>query len=411
MIKCFFNGDYKHAYSCEYEYIDDSVLLKVEYDIQSNEAEEVAPGIRIFTENNEFKNRDIVVLDISDNNYFLMKDARFVGYKSWDIFNSYETRFKSEFILINKEVNNLIDLDTKISKIKILSKTLNRVIGNPSLVEHYSNEELKITLNRNIKRNRLDINTNNIKSISLSDDWNHLHRFKEGTVNINVEGCIELDLINTIDYKDVLSYLNELMIYMQLYIPDSFVIDKVYVSINNIDYEFKCPFPSVKIRNTIEASVKVNILDFLGNCYKRIPYRNNDEIRNLFYILVRPSISLEDNFLMCYKFIDFYYGVRSVKHPIKESLINNYNGTIEDIDTYAQEIVDLRNHYVHDCYYIKDERIEVLDKRNKKVKKVIENVNTEWIFDRVKVLFKVCIDITFKNLLKYDDYRYKKEYL
>lgn len=114
---------------------------------------------------------------------------------------------------------------------------------------------------------------------------------------------------------------------------------------------------------------------------------------------------------MCYKFIDFYYNARSIKYPIKESLINNYKGTIKDIDTYAQEIVDLRNHYVHDCYYIKDEKIEALDKRNKKVKRVIENVNTEWIFNRVKVLFKVCIDITFKELLNYDDYRYKKEYL
>lgn len=412
MIKCFLGNDYKNCYSCEYEYQNGGILLRVDYDIEENELDEASPGVKLVSVDTNYDNRDIVVLDVSNKKYFLLKNARCNGYTQWDLLNSCETRFYSKFALFNKVPENLFNLDVKISQIKIISKTFNKIIGNPSLSEERSNDGLNIKLDRNIKRNTINIDSNNIKSISLSDDWNHLHSYIDGTININVQGCLQIELINPIDYTDIQSYLNELMIYMQLYVADSFVIDEVLVNINGKDYQIKCPFPTVKHRSRIEGSLNVDILDFLGNCYKKIPYRNNDEIRNLFYILVRISESLEDNFLICYKFIDFYYEGLGINHPIEEAILKDYdNKSIDNTNKYAQEIVDVRNHFVHDCYYVRDEKIEVKHRVTKKVIRTVEGVNPEWIFERTKVLFKASINIVFKRMLGYEEYTYPKEYI
>lgn len=153
-------------------------------------------------------------------------------------------------------------------------------------------------------------------------------------------------------------------------------------------------------------------MEFLKKCYELIPYRNSKtEIRNIPYIIMKTSRSVEDNFLMFYRFIECYYKKQQINnirknfvtYSIKEHYMEKHNLTNEEIERYAQEIICLRNHYVHSGYYIKNLCLRVsFDKINKKRNPkdyTVDNADVHWIYERTKLLYEIAVDIIFKNLL------------
>lgn len=165
----------------------------------------------------------------------------------------------------------------------------------------------------------------------------------------------------------------------------------------------------------------MDLLEFLKNCYLTIPYRKSKaEFRNIPYIVMKTSRSVEDNFLMFYRFIECYYkrqqipGIRNkfVKYSIEQHYAIKKELEKEEIENYAQEIISLRNHYVHSGYYIKNSCLRVsFDKINgKKNPKdyTVKDVDVNWIYERTKMLYDMVIDIIFNNILGYSDYRFEK---
>ena len=39
-----------------------------------------------------------------------------------------------------------------------------------------------------------------------------------------------------------------------------------------------------------------------------------------------------------------------------------------------------------------------------------ENVNVEWIYYRTKILYEIVIDIIFRNMLNYENYKFNKHF-
>ena len=171
----------------------------------------------------------------------------------------------------------------------------------------------------------------------------------------------------------------------------------------------------------VDNSVKENLLQFLFKCYTQIPYRNsNNEIRNIPFIILNTSRNIEDNFLMFYRFIECYYKQQPIK-DIKSSFIrysieNNYKykGKNLNLENLEREIICLRNHYVHNGYHIPNQKLyisfsKIGEKANPKNYSA-ENVDFQWIYERTKILYKIVIDIIFRNMLQYDNYEFDKHF-
>ena len=165
------------------------------------------------------------------------------------------------------------------------------------------------------------------------------------------------------------------------------------------------------------------MLDFLYKCYTKIPYRDGkSEIRNLPYIILNTSRNLEDNFLMFYRFIECYYKQQPIENIkktfIEFSIKNNYRNLNKsneaEIENLVYEIVSLRNHYVHEGYFINNKKLyisfpkigEMVNTKNH----IVENIDWKWIYDRTKILYEIVIDIIFRDMLGYEKYKFYKHF-
>lgn len=427
MPVCYFNQDYENKYRCEYSITDDDFNVEVEYDI--HEEIPYIDGVKCFTTNTEYDNRDILIVDYDNKKNYLLKNAFYLS--GTTILGTPDknsiTIFQSNVYFSHTNAHKLTELKIKpkISKIKIYSKIINYLIGYPNLEEINTDEFYSINLSRGKKEIIKSINKKNIKNLILGDSWKTTFNRKDHNISINFDGYLEIQFSKRVDYDKISSYINELITFMQIYIPNKFLIDKLDVEIDKTYFKFSTYSNQViyKERN-INPSISTPLIEFLEICYKNIPYRDSgSKFRNIPYIVNSTTKSLEDNFLMFYKFIECYY--KKGSNSIIKGLTDHYSSietlikdefleqeTLEDfldksklnefLEQTALEIVKLRNHYVHSGYYIRNNCLKI------KKGKTISNINIQWIFLRTRLLYLVAIDIIFKEMLDFDKYNYKK---
>ena len=426
MAVCYFNDKYDEKYDCQYEVKKDGIEIVVNYDIDDEIP--AINGVRTFGINTEFKKRDILIIDYQTKMNYLLKNAYYCGHS--EVLGTpdggYKTRFFSRFYFWDKNYEKLCGLQNgnNIKKIRIYSNIINELIGYPSLYKEENKNEYIIKLRRDTSKQRVEVNLNNIKSIEISDDWTSEHKRKSNEIDIKLNGYIEIEMDNCINYEDIYNYVQELIIYFQLLKPCKFNINKIVVEIEKLYYGFCLPINEMNYKNSyVEKSVTNDVLEFLLNCYSSIPYRNSkNEIRNIPYIILETSRNLEDNFLMFYRFIECYYKQQPIKDIkttfIKYSIENNYKkvNQIEEniIENIVYEIISLRNHYVHEGYYIKDKKLyiafpKVNGKANPK-NYIAKNVDVDWIYEKTKILYEIVVDIIFRKMLNYDNYKFNKHF-
>lgn len=423
MAVCYFDEKYDKKYDCQYEVKDDGIEVIVNYDIMDEIP--AINGVRTYGSDTKFKNRDILIIDNQTRMNYLLKEAYFWGHSA--VLGTpdygYKTKFFASFYFKNNSYEKICNIQNNksIKKIKIYSNVINEFIGYPSLTQEETDNEYVIKLKRDTIKQKSIINTNNINYLELSDDWNSNHIRKENKIDIKLNGYIEIGLDECINYKDIHDYVYELTMYFQLLKPCKFNINKIMVEINNFFYEVWLPNNELKYKNSyVDNSVNENVLDFLFKCYTAIPYRNSkNEMRNIPYIILETSRNIEDNFLMFYRFIECYYKQQSITDIqtkfIEHSIENNYKDKIEDnIENLVQEIICLRNHYVHKGYYIPDEKLYIsfpkIEKHVNPKNYVAENIDFEWLYKRTKILYEIVIDIIFKNMLNYENYKFDKHF-
>lgn len=420
MSVCYFNKDYTQEYRCEYDIVDDGILVNVEYDIYS----EIEPinNIIVVGASTEFKTRDILILDSNNKYNYLLKDAYYVGsssvYARSDCVT--KTKFKANLCLRNKDWESIAELPEtpKISKLYIYSKSLTNHIHCSGIREEISEKEINIILQRYPEKEIVAIGKNNIRNLSFYDYWSLKTNDDGHKYTIDHLGCMELSLFRKENYNDILKYIYEIIIYFKLFNKNKLKIDYLKVEINSFSFDLFYKFQNLEYNNAYtENSVNDRITDFLSKCYSYIPYRKSkSEFRNIPYIVVNDNRGLEDLFLTYYRFIECYYKKQQIpnitKSFIKYSIKNNYleRGQMlpnnMDVDTISQEIISLRNHYVHSGYYIKNNALNISfgegDSRNYTENKA----DVMWILERTRILKRISLDIIFHNMLGYDSYKY-----
>lgn len=421
MPVCYFENDDK-KYNCEYEINDDSIEVIVDYDIEDEV--ETVNGVKIFSVDTEYIERDILVIDYKNKANFLLKKAFYIGHV-----NVYGTpddgskaKFKSFIYFSHNDFNKLSQLLTtpKINKIRIYSHDINTLIGHPSLKETNNTSEYILYFVKKYIGEKISVNYNNIKNIIISDDWNSLYDGKKNNIQIELNGYIELSLNRRVNYDQVYQFIYELIVYMQLFRPNKFLINKLKVMVDGKYYEISMQKNDIKYtEKNMRQSVNCSISDFLEICYSRIPYRKSKmEIRNIPYIIMGHSKNIEDDFLMFYRFIECYYKKQKIPNIKKTflaySIIEHYlkKNSMSDskVEDYSREIISLRNQYVHSGYYLKNSSLKVKyekinGKKNPK-DHTINNIDIDWIYERTKMLYDIAIDIIFTKMLGFDEYNF-----
>ena len=422
MSICYFDDKYEEKYDCKYEVNKDGIEIIVNYNIENEVSE--TNGLKAFCSNPELKKRDILIIDYQSKRNYLLKEADYCGnlqtFGTPD--NGYKTKFFSRYYFYNGNYESLCGIkDNNINKIRIYSNIINELIGNPSLHKEKNEDEYVIKLKKNPEKKIIKINKDNIKKLTISDGWASKHIYKDNEITIKLNGYVEIETEKSINYKDVYDYVNELVIYFQLLKPCKFKINKIAVEIEKKCFGLCIPIEEISYNNLyIDSSVNDDLSKFLLKCYNLIPYRNSkNEIRNIPYIILETSRNLEDNFLMFYRFIECYYKQQPIKDIkstfIKYSIENNYKKIEEnEVENVVYQIISLRNHYVHEGYYINDKKLyiafpKVNEKANPK-NYIVENVDIDWIYEKTKILYEIVIDIIFRNMLNYDNYKFNKHF-
>lgn len=425
MAVCYFNKDYKRFYDCKYEKKNGGIGVTVEYAID-DEIEPDENGAITIGSNTQYKKRDILIVDSNSKMNYLLKEAGYSGGK--ELYGPPDgkvtTKFFSSCYFYHADYSKLTDLleTPKSKKIRIYSNIVNEFIGNPSVSREKLEKEYIIRLRKEPERKTVKINYNNVKSLTISDDWK-CNLIAANEIIIELDGYIEIEVSRRVKYNEIDKYIYELMIYIQLLRPDKLRINKITVCVDEVYYGFILPLKENKYKSSsIENSVSDDILVFLSKCYKLIPYRNGkSEIRNIPYVIFDYSRNIEDTFLMLYKTIECYYKKQNIKGItssfINYSIHNNYskskNMTEDEIEDLARQIICLRNRYVHSGYYIKNNSLRItfkdLDEKTSKLKSyTLNNVDVKWIYERTKILYTIVIDIIFKNMLEYKKYGFKR---
>ena len=144
---CYFENDHHKKYECSYEIKERNLEIQAEYDI-SNEVESVN-GVKFFGSNTEYRERDILI----------------------------------------------IDYENKKNPLKVFSKFINDLIGYPSLEIKESDSEFSVNLSKVNCSKSIDINSNNVKRITVADDWSSSLNRKLHNITIDFNGYIEIELI------------------------------------------------------------------------------------------------------------------------------------------------------------------------------------------------------------------------
>lgn len=411
---CYFNNDYTKEYQCTYSEFKDSIEVNIEYDIEENEIEEIN-GARIISTTTEYANRDILILDNINKINILVKNAFHAGHSNnYSIFgNSSTTKFTSFTFFKEDTVQTLHTLQSnpQTKLIRIYSTSFSDLLPFMNYTKQENNETISYTIQKQRTIQRISIEKDYIDSISISNNCK-INEKSQKIVNMNFSYFLEIKLSKQHSFTTIRDFVNELIIYMQLYYPDKFIIDKVKVNINNVFYTYVTNFLSIKSKNGyVHKSVQVDLLTFLANCYTNISYRSaKSEIRNSKDVIITKSRHLENLFGSYYRFIECYLKKKGYKNDFMIYALEHYYNQSLDCEKKAKEIITLRNHYIHSGYYIKNDclKIRFTPKENKQNYSV--DANVKWIYNQTLILYKTAIDIIFKEILNYPEYKYKQSF-
>lgn len=417
MAVCIFENEKEKTYECTYEFTDGKIKVRVNKDLYNDEYNGLGI-VNLTCKNEEYKEKTLSIFDSENKKYLKLFNCYIVGYNTmYGSFDGYESVTYSTYCYIQgsseKDIYNISE-NPKISAIRIYHPTIQYVYGYPSFELRKSEDEINIILKRNVQKNNVNIDKNNIKNIVIADDWNY--RTHNKSMNINLTAYAELCLKKKIKVEDSIQYIKEFQIYMELLRQKCNSIEKVLLKIEDNYFELVCDeFYKDKENKNIQLSYNCKIDDYLVKCYQNMPIRGNSTVnRNISYVLFEHSRNIEDSYLLYYRFIECFYKRKNYQTNYISKALNDSKDIYlkyykdDDFDNIVQEIVCLRNKYVHSGYHLKGSNLKVKSKDEKI--NYNAKVDFDWIYKRTKLLYYVVIDIIYKQILNIENYKYNKHF-
>ncbi|MCI7401216.1 MAG: hypothetical protein MSH40_00840 [Christensenella sp.] len=364
---------------------------------------------------NEIIYKSIIVKDYKNN--FFAYSPIFYNTGSTYSLDSYES-YKTSFYFSTSNIENTSEFNKniKIKAITFYHPMLAKYFKNPCLNIEETKDYFQYKIKRTeINKNEININKNNISKIVMSGSCSVSNKDQHQSININTENYIKLYLINEITYEEVLEYIHEMHIYLNAYFPIALKSYETYITTSN-NKELKLVHKhlgDIKHYNKIHYSIiKNSFFEFIEKMYLDVNYRVTQDKNKFLPLEFKIPTSLEDKFLFYFRYIDMYIGEKlSMKEKKKASnfrrieyFIENNKDLFNESDLsniyFANEINSLRNYYVHDGYYIPNNKFEVKNNKTKILYK--KDMDYNWLFDITSALKFGVYKLMYKEILGLD---------
>lgn len=329
--------------------------------------------------NNDFITyHSMIIHDYRNKNFFFSSAFHYIG-TTYGL-THYES-FQSENYLKTSRYETIeeFDCNSKVKSVTFYHPLFIKFFSHPCLTINQSEEKIETILNTKAKAKEVLIQNNNIDCIDFGGRFLYKPENESQHIVIETENYVKLFFIELVEMKDVLAYINEFDVFVNAYAPKGKRSFKTVVEMDgNKHFEFyhKLLGQERYCKKVVRPVVKMDFFDFIEKMYKSVDYRETDN-RNMYlpFEFKKPT-TLEDKFTYYFRYIDLYMGkflrLETGKEPSNYDRISRFvddnldlfsTDDVGDVNKFKNELNSLRNHYVHEGYYLPNNEFEVKGKR------------------------------------------------
>jgi len=334
----------------------------------------------------------LVVKDYKNNVYIYSPSAM---HTKQTFARLYSEQFESSVFFKSSLESSLSEFSQKlrIKEIEFYHPMSANFFRNKALQQKEENEKKFFTLDFNAPVKTIVINSNNIGKIEFKSEVVKYSNSNLGKLlNIEVGNYVKLCFINSVHYEDILKYIREFDMFVNgFYLTGLKTYETYIVTENNVKLKMVHRFlGNVKDYGKFASTpIKLSFIDYLEKMYKNVNCHDSENL-NLFIPLdIKIPTSMEDQFVYYYRYIDLFFGNREKNrgniirrtHKRIELFLKEYarlfnEVDINNLDDLREKICGLRNHYLHEGYYLYNNEYEVVEG----IKKRIEKLDYEWLY-------------------------------
>ena len=303
--------------------------------------------------------------------------------------------------------------DIKVSALKIYNPMLIHCFKNCTLSISYNSNELIYKIDKTAETKEVMINANNISKIEFGDEVSSSNKNSNQLISIESENYVKIYFSQSISYEEILEYIKEFDVFVDAYCLTGMRSYKTYIITSEgkiFDVVNKLLGKEKYFKNTPYNLVKMNFFDFMESMYKNVNYRNADNRNKYLPLELKKPTSLEDQYTYYFRYIDLYMGDLLRQETGNEP--SNFSRLSRFVDDYVQyfnsdgttnirnlknELNSLRNHYVHEGYYLPNNEFKVTENRRFLYNK---SMDYRWLFRMVNVFKFGAYKILYTKVLE-----------
>lgn len=405
MTKCdvYFEGDEKR-YEGQYE-IDDNTLEVEVFNHHFSNEDYVPIGA-------EVNYREITIVDLR-NKMFLFSPV-FYNAGFTIALTQYE-KFKTKFFLSTSIVGDVegYSNDMMVSILEIYNPVLIKCFQNQSLVITSNREEINYKIIKSQQPTKIEIKENNIEYIEFGDSVEYFSKNNNQTVSIETENYAKIYFSEPVKCEEILEYIKEFDVIIDAYCLAGLRSYKTYFyTPENKKYNVvhKLLGSEKHYNKAIYSPVKIPFWNYVKKMYKDINYRRTENRNKYIPLEFKKPTSLEDQYTFYFRYIDLYMGEylkqETGNEPSNYSRLSrfvddnvmffNTDGSV-NLDELKNELNSLRNHYVHEGYYLPNNQFSVTQNRKHLYYKTMDYM---WLSRMVNIFKFGAYKILYKKVLE-----------
>ena len=367
-------------------------------------------------ENGEFvKYKEIEIYDLRNKTYIYSPTFYHIS-ETWSL-AQYET-FKTDFYFQTSRQESFggFEEKTKIKTITFYHPMFIHYFKNPCLFVKKDDKQLTCTLNLKSDNNEISIRNNNIDKIVFGGVYSYSIKNENKEINIEADNYAEIVLDSPIEYEAVLEYINEFDVFVNAYYPIGQRSYKTFVKTvedKNYILQHKLLGKEEQYTKAKHKFTKLNFFDFIQKMYQSISYRETQD-RNKYVLLdFKKPTSLEDQYTYYFRYIDLFMGeyikAKTGNEPSNydriSTFVDEYTSCFDardtgDLEKLKQELNSLRNHYVHEGYYLPEGEFKVTGRKRELL--YVKAMDFKWLYRITQALKQGSYQILYTKILDVD---------
>lgn len=405
MSKCtVYTIDKSSSFEGEYTFDDNQLEITI-YNYSSNS---------FLSDNSTVEYKEFIIEDLK--NKIFMYSPVFYNNGTTFALTYYEV-FRTNFYFKTESYQNSDEFiaDMSIRAIRFFHPLLIHNFTNPCLHIDKNENTINCKLNTKSETKTIPIQNNNVETLVFGGVYNYSLKNYRQSLSIETENYVEIVLSDTISYDDLLSYVNEFDVFISIYSPTKLRTYETQVRSGSgklLTVVHKLLGKEKYYNKPVHQPVKLGFFEYIEKAYKTFEYRLADDKNKYLPLEFKKPTSLEDQYTYYFRYIDMYMGERLKSST--QTDVNNYDRLsafvdenlsffdsqdISNIDDFKNELNSLRNHYVHEGYYLPNNKFKVTKKKKFKYYKTMDY---NWLYRVTQALKLGVYKILYEDVLKLD---------